>query len=275
MRGTLFVLLAAAVSACGYSSKSADTEKVPLSEAPAVPGAAGADAAAPAGALAGPVLEKLDAPPYSYLKIKTSQGETWAAVPQTATAVGATVRVYNPMLMTKFDSKSLKRTFDEIYFGTLTPDGSDAAVNGAGAAGPMGAAGAAAGAAGAGANPHTGMPAPSAEPVNVGKVEKAAGPDAYTIAELFAKKDALAGKTVSVRGTVVKYNAQVMGKNWIHIQDGSGDAAKLTNDVTITTMDETAKGKTITVRGVVKTSKDFGAGYKYAVIIEDAKITKP
>jgi hypothetical protein len=275
MRGTLFVLFAAAVSACGYSSKSADTEKVPLSEAPAVPGAAGADAAAPAGALAGPVLEKLDAPPYSYLKIKTSQGETWAAVPQTATAVGATVRVYNPMLMTKFDSKSLKRTFDEIYFGTLTPDGSDAAVNGAGAAGPMGAAGAAAGAAGAGANPHTGMPAPSTVPVNVGKVEKATGPDAYNIEELFAKKDALAGKTVTVRGTVVKYNAQVMGKNWIHIQDGSGDAAKMTNDVTITTMDETAKGKTITVRGVVKTSKDFGAGYKYAVIIEDAKITKP
>ncbi|MBI2406787.1 MAG: nucleotide-binding protein [Gemmatimonadetes bacterium] len=266
MRGTLFVLLAAAVSACGYSSKSADTEKVPLSEAPAVPGAA--DAAAPAGALAGPVLEKLDAPPYSYLKIKTSQGETWAAVPQTATATGAMVRVYNPMLMTKFDSKSLKRTFDEIYFGTLTPDGSDAAVSGAGAAGP-------ADAAGAGANPHSGMPATETATVNVGKVEKATGPDAYTIAELFAKKDALTGKTVTVRGTVVKYNAQVMGKNWIHIQDGSGDAAKATNDVTITTMDETAKGKTITVRGVVKTSKDFGAGYKYAVIIEEAKITKP
>ena len=79
---------------------------------------------------------------------------------------------------------------------------------------------------------------------------------------------------ISIRGTVVKYNAQVMGKNWIHLQDGSGDAAKVNNDITVTTMDETAKGQTITIRGTVKTSKDFGAGYKYAVIIEDAKIVK-
>ncbi|HEY3286313.1 MAG TPA: hypothetical protein VGJ96_04235 [Gemmatimonadaceae bacterium] len=267
MRGALTLLLAAVVAGCYSSDKNADAEKVPLNQAPAAPGAAAADAAAPAGALAGPVLEKLDAPPYSYLKVKTTQGETWAAVPQTKVAKGETVRVYNPMLMTKFESKSLKRTFDEIYFGTLTPDGSDAAANGAGAAAPMGGA--------AGANPHAGVPATAAEPVTVGKVEKATGPDAYTIAEAFAKKDALAGKVVSIRGTVVKYNAQVMGKNWIHLQDGSGDAAKATNDITVTTMDETAKGKTITIRGTVKTSKDFGAGYKYAVIVEDAKIVKP
>lgn len=270
MRGALPLLLAAAVAACGYN-KSAEQDKVPLSEAQAAPGAMGADAAAPAGALTGPVLEKLDAAPYSYLRVKTTQGEVWAAVPQSPVAKGESVRVYNPMLMTDFESKSLKRTFKEVYFGTLTPDGSDAAVNGAGAAGPMDAAGAMP----PGGNPHAGMNMPASEPVKVGKVAKAAGADAYTIEEAFAKKDQLAGKTVSIRGTVVKYNAQVMGKNWIHLQDGSGDAAKLTNDITVTTMDETAKGQTITVRGTVKTSKDFGAGYKYAVIIEDAKIVKP
>ncbi len=265
MRAVLPLLLAATVAGCGYSSKTADADKVPLNEASAAPGAA--EAAPAAGALAGPVLQKLDAPPYSYLQVKTPQGEVWAAVPQTGVAKGATVRVYNPMLMTKFESKALKRTFDEVYFGTLTPDGSDAAVNGAGAAAPGGM--------DAGANPHAGMPATSSEPVKVGKVEKAAGPDAYTIAEAFAKKDALVGKVISIRGTVVKYNAQVMGKNWIHLQDGSGDAAKVNNDITVTTMDEAAKGQTITVRGTVKTSKDFGAGYKYAVIIEEAKIVKP
>lgn len=259
MRGALPLLLATIVAGCGYSSKTADSDKVPLSEAPATPG--DANTPAPAGALAGPVLQKLDAPPYSYLLVKTPQGEVWAAVPQAAVATGANVRVYNPMLMTKFESKALKRTFDEVYFGTLTPDGADAASAG----GP---------AMTDGTNPHAGVTAPATEPVKVGKVEKAAGADAFTIAEAWAKKDALAGKVIAIRGVVVKYNAQVMGKNWVHLQDGSGDAAKSTNDITVVTMDETAKGQTITIRGTVKTSKDFGAGYKYAIIIEDAKIVK-
>jgi hypothetical protein len=280
MRGAIPLLLATLVAGCGYNSDSSETQKVPLSQAPAVaPGAANA-AAAPAGALAGTVLQKLEAPPYSYLQVKTAQGEVWAAVPQTKLDKGATVRVYNPMLMQKFESKTLKRTFDEVYFGTLTPDGSDANVNGAGQAPPVGAAGAmppgAAGAMPPGGNPHAGIAMPTqSEPVKVGKVEKAAGPDAYTIAEAWAKKDALAGKTVTIRGTVVKYNAQVMGKNWLHLQDGSGDAAKGTNDITVTTMDNVTKGSTITIHGTVKTNKDFGAGYAYAIIVEDAKVVKP
>lgn len=258
MRGALPLLLAVVVAGCNSESKNAEPANVPLSEAPA--GAATADAAAPAGALAGPVLQKLDAPPYSYLQIKTTQGETWAAVPQTTLAKNAEVRVYNPMLMTKFESKSLKRTFDEIYFGTLTPDGSDAAAGN--------------GAMGAGAAP-AGMGTPPVETVKVGKVEKATGADALTVAEAWARKDALAGKTVTIRGVVVKYNPEVMKKNWLHLQDGSGDADKGTNDITVTTLDAVAKGQTVTIRGTVKTSKDFGAGYKYAIIVEDAKVLKP
>lgn len=277
MRGAISLLLATVVAGCS-SSKTPEPDKVPLSEAPvaapgAAPGSGAAPAAAPAGALAGPIVQKLDAPPYSYLQVKTAQGETWAAVPQTKLDKGATVRVYNPMLMTKFESKSLKRTFDEVYFGTLTPDGSDASVNGAGQAPPMD--GAAAPMGGAGTNPHTGAAAQGAEPVKVGKVEKATGADARTVAEAWAQKDALAGKTVTIRGTVVKYNPAVMGKNWMHLQDGSGDAAKGTNDITVVSMDEVAKGQTVTIKGTVSTSKDFGAGYKYAIIVENAKVVKP
>jgi len=296
MRRAIPLLLAALVAGCSYQSDRSDAKNVPLSQAPAVAPGAANEPAAPAGALAGTVLQKLEAPPYSYLQVKTAQGDVWAAVPQTKLDKGATVRVFNPMLMQKFESKQLKRTFDEVYFGTLTPDGSDANVNGAGQAPPVGAAGAMPpgaagamppGAAGAmppgaagvmppGGNPHAGvaMPTPS-EPVKVGKVEKATGADAYTIAEAWAKKDALAGKTVTIRGTVVKYNAQVMGKNWLHLQDGSGDAATGTNDITVTTMDNVTKGSTITIRGTVKTSQDFGAGYKYAIIVEEAKVVKP
>ena len=238
-------LVATAIVGC--YSKTPEPPKVPLSQIAA--------AAAPqaAGDLSGPVLEHLTAPPYVYLRVKTSRGEVWAAVPEAKVENGATVRVYNPMLMTKFESKSLKRTFDEVYFGTLTP--ADPAATGTAD------------------NPHAGVSQPAA-PVNVGKVEKATGPDARTVAELWAQKDALAGKTVTVRGVVVKYNEAVMAKNWIHLQDGSGDAKAGTNDVTVTSLDGTAKGATITVTGTVLTNKDFGAGYAYAIIIENAKVVK-
>ena len=247
------LLLATAVAGCG--SKSNEPAKVPLDQVPVTtPGAAPAAAAAPAAGerLAGPVLEHLAASPYVYLRVKTSQGEVWAAVPETKIETGSTVTVYNPMLMTKFESKTLKRTFDEVYFGTLTPAG-DATMAG-------------------GDNPHAGVAQTTA--VEVGKVEKATGADARTVAEAWAQKATLAGKTITIRGKVVKFNAAVMGKNWIHLQDGSGDAAKGSNDITVTSMDEVAKGQVVTIKGTVRTNKDFGSGYTYAIIIEDAKVVK-
>ena len=115
---------------------------------------------------------------------------------------------------------------------------------------------------------------PKAPTVNVGKVEKASGPDARTIAQLWSEKKSLVGKTVTVRGVVVKATNGVMGKNWIHLQDGSGDAKLGSNDLTVTSVDQAAVGETITITGTVRTDKDFGAGYAYAVIVEDAKIVK-
>lgn len=243
-RVSSLLLLATMVAGC--ESKTPEPSKVPLGEAPA-----GAPVAAER--LAGPVLEQLAASPYVYLRVKTSQGEVWAAVPETKVAVGTSVTVYNPMLMTKFESKTLKRTFDEVYFGTLTPDDSAAV--------------------GAGENPHAGVSTPSA-PVVVAKVEKAAGADARTVAEAFAQKASLDGKSITIRGTVVKYNPGVMGKNWIHLQDGSGSAANGTNDITVTSMDEVAMGQVITVTGTARTNKDFGSGYSYAIIVEGAKVVR-
>jgi hypothetical protein len=202
--------------------------------------------------LSGPVLEHLAAAPYLYLRIKTSKGEVWAAVPEAKIEDGTQVTVFNPMRMTNFESASLKRTFEEVYFGTLVPPA-------AGATGPAG-------------DPHASVQ--SAAPVDVGQVEKAAGPDARTIAEVWAQKASLAGKSVTVRGVVVKYNPGVMGKNWIHLQDGSGDAKLGTNDITVTSADEAAKGETVVIHGAVATNRDFGAGYIYPIIVEAAKVVR-
>jgi hypothetical protein len=71
----------------------------------------------------------------------------------------------------------------------------------------------------------------------------------------------------------VKYNEQIMGRNWLHIRDGSGTAGK-DNDLTVTTADKAAVGDVVVVKGKVQVDKDFGAGYSYPVIVEDAKLAK-
>jgi hypothetical protein len=113
-------------------------------------------------------------------------------------------------------------------------------------------------------------------PADVGdvKVAKATGADARTVAEVYAQKAALKEKPVTVQAKVVKYNAGIMGKNWLHLRDGSGKAEAGDNDLTVTSQDVAKVGDVVVVKGVVRTDKDFGAGYAYPVIIEDAKISK-
>ena len=94
--------------------------------------------------------------------------------------------------------------------------------------------------------------------------------EVYKVEELYAKKEKLNGKKVTVKGKVVKFSPGIMGKNWIHLQDGSGKQG--TNDITITTDQNTAIGENIVVTGNLVTNKDFGGGYKYEVIIEEATV---
>jgi hypothetical protein len=203
----------------------------------------------------GILLERLDVPSYSYLHIKTGAQEVWAAVPTSTVARGSEVTVVNPMPMKDFKSQALNRTFDVVYFGTL--------------GGPM----AAPSMAGGPGAPHP-MVMPPQIDMGSQKIEKASGPEARTIAELYAQKDALKEKSVLVRGKVVKYNPNILGKNWVHLRDGSGAGPKGDNDIAITTSDTTALGEVVSARGTVHLNKDFGAGYTYVVILENTKLTK-
>jgi hypothetical protein len=157
------------------------------------------------------------------------------------------------MLMTNFESKTLKRKFDKIYFGTLA--GTAPTAQGAGSM-----------------PPHAGAVKPAAAPV--GKVARATGSDARTVGELASQRAQLKGKTVTVRGQVVKFMANVMGKNWVHLQDGSGSAADGTNDLLVTTKQVTKVGDVVVARGVVRTDANFGYGYTYKFMLEDATLQK-
>lgn len=202
---------------------------------------------APPAGLKGTILEIKDVESYSYLRLKTKEGETWAAVPKAAFKKGAQVTIEDAMVMTNFESKGLKRTFPTIVFGN---------VGGAAAAGmAMPAA--------------TGAAAPQAGDVQVPKAE---GANAHTVAEVLTKSSELKDKPVVIRGKVVKYNTGIMGKNWVHLRDGSGSAADNTNDLIVTTTGTTQVGATVVAKGVVRTGRDFGSGYAYKVLVEDATL---
>ena len=103
-------------------------------------------------------------------------------------------------------------------------------------------------------------------------IDKAEGENALRVAEIFAQAKALNGKTVRVRGKVMKNSRMIMARNWLHLQDGTGDATKQEHDLVVTTTDEAQEGAIVTVTGVVAADKDFGAGYRYRVLLENAKV---
>ena len=104
------------------------------------------------------------------------------------------------------------------------------------------------------------------------KVEKAKGADAVNVAETYEKAEKLDKKTVVVRGKVVKVSKGIMGKNWVHLRDGSGDPGMGTNNLVVTTQDVPKVGDVVTAKGILSKDKDFGAGYKYKVIVEEATV---
>jgi hypothetical protein len=198
-------------------------------------------------AVTGEVLEVKDVEIYTYLRLKTKDGETWAAVTKAPIAKGAKVTIENVTVMSNFESKTLKKTFPTILFGSLGGSG----------------------------KVMTGAPATAATaavdnaPINV---PKASGANARTVVEVMTKTAELKDKSVKVRGKVVKYNSGIMGKNWIHLRDGTGVASAETHDVLVTTTTAAKVGDIVTVTGTVRTDKDFGSGYSYKVLIEDATL---
>lgn len=244
-------------------SSNTDTAAQPPASDGSTPAAGPATTATPAaGAMRGTVRETMDSGGYSYMQVETGTGSVWAAANQMKVAVGDTVELIGGMPMQDFYSRTLDRTFDVILFvSSAAVMGNQAATDDS--AGqpaklpPIDT---------PGNRPKPGEP-PAVQP---GRIEKL--PDGHTVADLFEKKADLAGKTVRIRARVVKASRGIMGKNWLHIQDGTGQPGK--NDITVTSAAGFAEvGSTVIVEGTFAIDKDIGAGYFFPVIIEDAKIT--
>ena len=208
--------------------------------------------------MTGTVIETMNSGGYTYVQFDTGTEKLWAAAPEFSVNIGDPVIVPEGMQMQNHTSKTLNRTFEQIYFVDAVMVGGAQA-----AAAP-----------GAMSDPAT-PPADHARPevaksdVDMSGLAKAAG--GKTVGEIFTEKDALSGQAVTIRAKVTKFSPEIMGTNWLHLQDGTGAAGN--NDLTITSPATVKVGDTVLVKGVVTVNKDFGFGYKYDVIIEKAEVT--
>jgi hypothetical protein len=212
-------------------------------------------AAQPAGnTFVGTVAETMDAGTYTYVRVENEDGEIWAAAGRFDVAVGDRVTVPLEMAMESFHSDTLDRDFEVIYFAQHIAREGEAPAAATMPAGHPPVTGAAAS--------HGTMELPSVDSVEGG----------VTVGAIWTDREQLAGTTVTVRGQVVKFNGGILGTNWIHIQDGTGDPEAGTHDVTVTSNATASVGDVITVTGPVVVDQDFGAGYRYPVLIKDAQV---
>ncbi|MCI5145485.1 MAG: DNA-binding protein [Candidatus Electrothrix sp. AR3] len=222
----------------------------------------------------GKVLESLSGAGYTYLLIEGEQGKVWVAIPGSKVEVGQEVAIQPGMLMKSFESKALKRVFESIIFSP------GLAKNAVAPAAPIeGGTPKLRGELGASMDDATleelsGGSSRAVVPAAASKVKKATGEHAKTVEECFQNAAELNNKKVQVKGKVVKFSQMIMGKNWIHLQDGSGEPGKNTHDLVVTTLENVEKDSIVTVEGILYKDKDFGAGYRYTAIIEDAKIVQ-
>jgi hypothetical protein len=222
--------------------------------------------------LTGRVLETMDAGGYTYLKLDTTAGPAWAAIERANVAKGRQVTVQVSVAMDGFESPTLRRRFERIAFGTLDPGSTTSQPTphhtaerpAKPAVVPGLAAVAAHHASGAAASPEGG-------PI---KVDRAPAPEGRTVAEVFAQRAEIQGKPVAVRGKVVKFLPGIMGRNWLHLRDGSGTAEGKDHDLTVTTSETTAVGEVVVAHGTLRRDVDFGSGYAYVVLVEEAKLSR-
>jgi hypothetical protein len=193
------------------------------------------------------VQEVLQATSYTYLKVKEADSEFWIAITKKEIEAGAKISYAGGLEMNNFQSKDLQRTFETIYFVDRIVGGESSASRQSMSM------------------PHRMKPELEKKEISI---EPADG--GITIGELFTNRDSYADKTVLIKGQVTKVNRAIMDRNWVHLQDGTGDSGGF--DLTITTDEEVNVGDIVTFEGKIALNRDFGAGYSYEVLMEQAKL---
>lgn len=196
------------------------------------------------------VEEVIQSNRYTYLKLSADGRTYWSAIGKAEVKEGGVYFWTQGTLMKDFESKELKRVFDVIIF---ISDFTDQPITTATLQ----------------ANPHA---TSNQQSLAKKAIKLAPSQNGITIEQLFKNKDLYNGQVVKIRGEVVKFSGQIMDRNWVHIQDGTSNGSEF--DLTLTTTEFAGVGEVFEFEGKVSLNKDFGAGYVYNVVIEDAKVIR-
>lgn len=192
------------------------------------------------------VNEVLPTAKYVYLNVNEGENQFWIATGKQEIKKGATYFYRGGLLKTNFESKEYKRIFDKIYLvSSLVAENH-----------------------GSNTLPTLSQNSISASPAPENVPSAAPRKGSIKIADLVKNPKKYEGKTVQISGKCVKVNPNIMNRNWIHIQDGSQDDF----DLVITSSSQVAVGAQLTMEAVVVLNKDFGAGYRYDLILENGTI---
>lgn len=258
MKKNFLLSLSCVIALTSVTAASATPDKAAAPAPAAAPAAEKAAQPAPVP-LAGKVLETMDSGGYTYVYLQKKDGEkVWVATAATPAKVGSQMSFKGGTEMFNFESKSLKRKFDKIVFA-------DAAVSDTPAKDATSY---------KGKSTSGGSKAAAATKDGKISVAKATGANAYTVQEIFTNSAKLNKKKVVVKGKVVKVSSGIMGRNWIHIQDGTGNQAKKNHNLVCTSKETAEIDDIVTVSGILAKDKDFGGGYKYSAIVEESTIKK-
>lgn len=215
------------------------------------------------------VKEVIQTTNYTYLRVEKNKQEQWIAIGKAEIREGDIVYFEEGLEMKNFESPELGRTFESVLFvmeisdKPIKHEGMPGGMQGHGGMGGQG-----------GMEDKEVMGKKPEKPV-LNKLDiKVDQPEGGTsIASLYAKRNDFSGKLVTVRGQVTKVNTGIMGRNWVHMQDGTADGENF--DLTVTTEDEPVVGSIVTYSGVLALEKDFGYGYYYELLLENGEPLKP
>lgn len=196
------------------------------------------------------VAEVIQTSNYTYLDVEENGKRYWMAIAKNDVAPGQMLYYNSGLPMSNFESKELNRIFEQILFVQVVSD-----------------------------NPN---PESTLAPMERAMVNKSAGEKkqveiapvtgGLTLEQVYDQREQLAGKEIVVKGIVTKYNPAILNRNWLHIQDGTEKGKNY--DLTITTNDETKVGEIVVFKGTLNLNVDFGSGYAYDLILENATLQK-
>ncbi|QBA64549.1 hypothetical protein [Muriicola soli] len=192
------------------------------------------------------ILQYTPGTKYLYAEVREGDRTYWIATQKQTIVEGSTYLYNEALLKTHFESKEQNRVYDTLYMITAL------------------------------ISKDHGMPSdsyPKSEKINTSEntlekkgkeqLENAPSAGKVSLSDLFANPERYEGKIIQISGTCSKVSTEILGRNWVHVDDG-----KSGKELVVTLQEVVEKGETLTIEGIVQLNVDLGSGYTYDILLE-------